>query len=186
MSMTPEEAQASLHAIQQITCQTRRTLYPKTGYFPIIWGLVLAAGFLGSQYLSSTLASILWIALLMLGGMASGMLGARIGQQVRSTSDARIGLFFAVLMGYAYLWIWIARPLSLMQTELLLTLAAMFGMVVTGLWLRVSFLIIFGAGVSALAVAGYYALPAYFGIWMAILTGGSFIGSGLYQLRCGR
>ncbi len=186
MSMTPEEAQASLQAIQQITCQTRRTLYQQAGYFPIIWGLVWAAGFLGYQFLRPLSASIIWIALLMLGGVTSGIVGARIGQQVRSPGDARIGIFFAVLIGYAYLWVWIARPLSLMQVELLLTLAIMFGMIVTGLWVRVSFPILLGIGVSVLAVVGYYALPAYFGIWMAIVTGGSFIGSGVYQLRCGR
>ena len=186
MSMTPEEAQASLHAIQQITCQTRRTLYKKTGYFPIIWGLVWAGGFLSYQYLPFISASIIWVALLMVGGIISGIIGARMGQQVRSTSGGRIGLFFALLIGYSYLWLWIARPISLAQSELLLTLAIMFGMIVMGLWIRVSFLIGFGAAVSALALVGYYALPAYFGIWMAVLIGGAFLGTGLYQLRCGR
>lgn len=186
MSMTPEEAQASLQVIQQMACQTRRTLYKKTGYFPIIWGLVWAGGFLGYQYLSFIPASLLWVALLVGGGSVSGVVGARMEQQVRSTNGARIGILFAVLIGYAYLSLWIARPLSLVQMELLLTLAVMVGMIALGLWIRVSFPIVFGVAVSALAVVGYYALPASFGLWMAVLTGGAFIGTGLYQLRWGR
>ncbi|HLV99855.1 MAG TPA: hypothetical protein VKT82_14385 [Ktedonobacterales bacterium] len=185
MSMTPEEAQASLQAIRKLTGQTHRALYHGTGYFPIIWGLVWAGGFLGYQYLPFIPATLLWVALLMVGGLASGVVGARLGQRVRSTNGARIGLFFAVLIGYAYLWLWIARPLSLPQMELLLTLAVLFGMLATGLWLRVSYLIVFGVVVSALAVAGYYALPASFGLWMAVLVGSAFVGSGVYQLRCG-
>ncbi len=186
MSMTPEEAQASLQAIQQIACQTRQTLYRKTGYFPIIWGLAWGGGFLGYQYLPFIPASILWIALLMVGGIASGIVGARLEQQVRSTNGNRINLFFAVLMGYTYLGFWIAHSLSVQQMELLLTLAVMFGMIGVGLWIEVSPLIVFGVVVSALAVVGYYTLPAYFGIWMAVLVGSTFIGPGLYQLRCGR
>ncbi len=186
MSMTPEEAQASLQAIQQITCQTRRTLYQKTGYFPIIWGLVCVGGFLGYQFLPFLQASLLWVALLVLGGSASGFVGARMEHQVRSTNGGRIGIFFALLIGYAYLSLWIAQPLKLEQMELLLTLAIMLGMMAMGLWLRVSFLIVFGGVISALSLLGYYALPAYFGIWMAVLVGGAFLGSGLYQLRYGR
>lgn len=185
MSMTPEEAQASLQVIQQLTSQTRRTLYHKAGYFSIIWGLVWAGGFLGYQYLPFLPASILWVALLMVGGIASGVVGARIGQQVRSTNGPRISLFFVVLIGYAYLGFWIAHPLSLQQMELLLTLAIMFGMIAMGLWIHVSYLIVFGVVVSVLALVGYYALPAYFGIWMAVLTGSAFLSSGVYQLRCG-
>ncbi len=186
MSMTPEEAQASLQAIQQVACQTRQTLYRKTGYFPIIWGLAWGGGFLSYQYLPFLPASILWIALLVVGGIASGIVGARVEQQVRSTNGNRINLFFAVLMGYTYLGFWIARPLSVQQMELLLTLAVMFGMIGAGLWLKVSALIGFGVVVSALAVVGYYTLPAYFGLWMAVLIGTTFIGTGLYQLRCGQ
>lgn len=185
MSMTPEEAQASLQAIQQITCQTRSTLYRRTGYFPIIWGLVTAGGFLGYQYLPFTPATVLWVALLMAGGMVSGAIGARLEQQVRSTNGGRIGIFFAVLIGYTALSLWIARPLSVPQMELLLTLAVMFGLLALGLWIRVAYLIVFGAAVSALAVLGFYALPAYFGIWMAVLVGGAFVGTGLYQLGWG-
>lgn len=186
MSMSPEEAQASLQTIEQMACQTRRTLYHHTGYFPIIWGLVWAGGFLGYQYLAFLPASLLWGALLVVGGSISGVVGARLEQQVRSTNGARIAIFFAVLIGYAYLSLWIARPLSLMQMELLLTLAVMVGMITLGLWMRVWYLIVFGAAVSALAVVGYYALPASFGLWMAVLTGGAFLGTGLYQLRWGR
>jgi len=184
--MTPEEAQESLHTINQITAQTRKTLYQQSGYFPIIWGIVWAGGFLSYQFLPFSIATILWIALLMVGGIISGIVGARVGQKLHSTNGTRISLFFVVLMGYTYLWLWIAHPLRLPQMELLISLAVLFGMIALGLWIRVALLIVFGVVVSILALVGYYTLLPYFGLWMAGVIGSTFVGSGIYHLRYGR
>lgn len=187
MDMTPEEAQASLAAVQHMTLQTQKALYREAGYFPIIWGLVWLGGFLSSQFLQSAAVITTWVVLILLGGIASGIIGARLGKRVRSKTEARVGIFFGALICYTYLWVWVAHPLSLMQIELLVTLAIMFGFVGMGLWVRSSFAIAMGLAVSVLALAGFYALPAYFGIWMAVLGGCTFIGAGCYELvRCGR
>lgn len=98
MDLTPEEAQASLAAVQQMTRQTQKALYRDAGYFPIIWGLVWLGGFLSSQFLQTAAVITLWVVLIMLGGIASGIIGARLGKRVRSKTEARVGIFFGALI----------------------------------------------------------------------------------------
>jgi len=184
MDISRDEAQESLMAIQQITAQTRHAVaYGGGPYYLIIWGIVWLFGYPSSQFIHTALAGWIWLGLDLAGVVASVVVGTRLAMRVRSpTLGPRIGLFWLALMGYSALWIWLAQPSSGNQMSLLIATMAMFDYIVMGLWLgwAVSWI---GLTVTILALLGYYLLPAYFNLWMALLGGGTLIGSGLYILQ---
>jgi len=186
MNISPEEAQESLAAVRQVTVWTSKVAMSDNAPFPLIWGFVWLIGCLASQFIPSGVAvGAIWGILLALGIAASTVVGARLGTRVRTESSARIALFYWALTGYTALCLWIAHPLTPLQVSLLVVLAVMFGWIVLGLWLNVVPLALFGVLEVVLAVLGYYLLPAYFPLWVALFGGGVLIGCGLYMLRCG-
>jgi len=182
-TITSEEARESLAAVRQISAHMRRDI--ATGgapYFTIIWGVVWLVGFLVSQFAPPAVSGPTWAGLDLLGGVATFLTGRRLGMRVRTRWSVRLGLFWLALVGYGALWVWVSLPLSANQGALLISLIAMFGYVVMGLWLdsRIAYI---GLAVTALALFGYHVVPLYFSLWMALLGGGVLIGSGLYILR---
>ncbi|MFQ5615402.1 MAG: hypothetical protein ACE5GO_02950 [Anaerolineales bacterium] len=184
MNITPDEAQQSLSAIQQVTTQTRRAVAHGGGpYFMFIWGGVWFLGFLTSHFLASAaLLGGIWTTLSGLGMVATFLTGARLGRRVHGPLGARIGLFWLALTGYGVLWVWLTRPTSGEQMSMMIVTIAMFGYVVMGLWLGGIFAWV-GLGTTALALLGYFLFPTYFNLWMAFLGGGALVGSGVYILR---
>ena len=184
MEITKDEAQKSLEAVQQVMAQTRKQMASGGGpYFMLIWGCVWFLGFLVSQFLTGPIVGWTWLGLDSVGVVASVIVGSIIGRRVRRPLlDARVGVFWLALVLYSALWIWIAAPTSDQQFSLLIATMAMFGYVVMGLWMSGTLAWV-GLGVTALALVGYFAVPGYFNLWMAILGGGTLIGSGIYILR---
>jgi hypothetical protein len=182
MNVTRDEAQESLVTIQQVMAQTRRAVASSGAYVMIIWGVVWFFGFLASQLIHSILVGWIWLILDVLGSLATWIVGRKMGRRVRTSFGSRLGLFWLALIFYTALWIWIAWPLDPMRTMLLSITALMFGYVVMGLWLGTAVAWV-GLAVTALALLGFYLLPAYFALWMALLGGGTMIGSGLYMSR---
>jgi hypothetical protein len=187
MNVSPEEAREALATIRQVTAQTNKASAVGSAPFLLVWGLVWIIGFLASQFISSsTIVGGIWGGLTVVGVAASAAQGVRLGRQVRTASGARIAAFFWALLGYTALCLWIVRPLAGAQLALLIVLAIMFGYVVLGLWLGVAPLVGFGLVEGTLALLGYYVLPAYFALWMAVVGGGALLGSGIYLLCQGK
>ena len=179
MNISPEEAQASLEAIQQTREQMRKG-YGVNGYFLIIWGLAWFGGFLANQFASTTVIGWTWGVLVTAGWILSAFLGISQGVKVRSSIGPRIGFFYLALFGFATLWFIILLPFSEKQGALFLTTIIMFGGVVVGILARTASTIAGSLSVAVLAVAGYYLLPAYFYLWVAVCCGLTMVGIGLY------
>jgi hypothetical protein len=181
MNITKQEAQESLDEIQQIILKTRRAIhYAGTGAILIIWGIIWALGYSAAQFLNRFCGPI-WIGLTILGTVATWIYSSRKWPGERNPNTLRIGLFWLVLMGYAVIWSWLLQPGGRQQAAFYATIA-MFAYVVGGLWLG-RFFVWLGLAVTALTVGGFFLLPAYFCLWMALAGGGALAASGLYILK---
>ncbi len=185
MNLSPEEAEQSLKAIQDIAQKTRQTIANSGAYwFPIIWGVVWLLGFGGSQLLEDEHAiGILWSVLGILGSILSVIVGSRMNIGIRRAGTTIIGkrilAFWLLLLLYANLAIAIAWPVNGQQISMFMILFAMTG------WFAMGLLLSLGLTwpallITALALIGYFLLPGIFNLVMAILGGGGMIALGLY------
>ncbi|HEX6477449.1 MAG TPA: hypothetical protein VF043_01295 [Ktedonobacteraceae bacterium] len=179
MNISPEEAQEALAAIQQTNVRTRKA-YGYNGYYSIVWGLVWFFGFLASQYLQANVAGWIWGGLVLVGWVMSAALGINQGKYLRSVLGPRIAFFYLALFVFGAVWFVISRPQSIMQIILLLVTLIMFGGVAVGVFARTIPIIIGCVAITVLVLIGYYLLPAYFYLWVAISCGLSMFGTGLY------
>jgi hypothetical protein len=183
MNITTDEAQQALEAIQKVMTKTRRTISSSGAYqFLLVWGVIWFIGFLSSQFIHSQLAAYIWMGLDILGGALSAFIGIRLGRYVRTgtgPSGKRIGLFWLLLFLFCVAAILVVGPGDWKQLAMLIILFVMIG------WVAMSLLLSFasvklGLVMTALSLIGYFLLPDYFFLWMAILGGGGMIAFGLY------
>jgi hypothetical protein len=184
MNITPDEAQDALTAIQKVTEKARRSLSSSGGYaFFIIWGAVWLIGFLGNQFLPNALAGYIWLAIDILGGLASWIVGMRMNRKVRSAKSTvtgkRLAWFWILLILYLTAIISVAWPVNVKQIAMFIILIVMIGWLAMGLLLSFTSVRL-ALAVTSLALVGYFLLPDTFYLWMAILGGGGLITLGIY------
>jgi hypothetical protein len=184
MDLSPQEAQQALDAIQTMVRRTQRMISNSGAYaFLIIWGFVWLIGFSANHFLSGPTVGYVWMVLDTLGGVLSVVTGIRLSRQVRSTSNAsagkRIGYFWLLLFVYCLVLLAVISPLDMKQGALVIVLFVMIGWIAMGLLLSAAS-IWWALGITGLALIGYYLLPSYFYLWMAILGGGGMIALGFY------
>ena len=183
MHVSKTEAQQSLETIQQIQQDVRRSL--ASGGAPLymmLWGVIWFIGFLGSYVLAPQTAGTLWTVLVLAGFVLSFVIGGRTATKIRMPGyGARIGTLWLMLALYTAIIIWIG---NLAHDEVLLSLIisilAMFGYVVMGLWFDSRPLIGIGLGITAIIILAYVFLPEYINLAMAFLGGGALFLAGLY------
>jgi hypothetical protein len=178
VNISPEEAQASLAAIQQTRMKVNKSI-GIAGYFSIIWGLVWFFGCLGNQYLSIDAAAWVWGIGCTAGWILSTIVGIYLGKQTRSATGPRVVFVFLALLGFALLWFFVMQPASFKQDALFVITVFLFGGVVAGIITRVLALVITNLSMAVLVVLGYYLVPAYFFLWTAIFSGLAMVGIGL-------
>jgi hypothetical protein len=184
MNIPPDEAGESLAAIQAVMQKTRRSMAGGGAYITLITtGIVWLIGFTCTQFLRGEIVVYIWIGLSILGSILATVLGIRRGRRVRSPATAplarRILLFWLLLVLYGVAAIAIARPTDGKQVTLLVILFIMLGQLAMGLLFSFSS-VWWALPITALALAGYFLLPDFFYLWIAILGGGGMIALGLY------
>ncbi len=184
MNITPTEAEQALEAIQVMVRKTQKAISQSGAYyFLIVWGFVWLFGFLSSHFVRGPAVGYIWAGLDILGGLLSAILGIRLGQKVRSpsglASGKRIGWFWLLLFAYCFSLIMVIQPVDSKQLAMVIIIFVMIGWIAMGLLLSVTS-IWWGVGITVLALLGYYLLPDFFYIIMAVLGGGGMIGLGLY------
>jgi hypothetical protein len=184
MNISPDEAEEALAAIQKVTQKTRHSVASSGAYiFLVITGIVWLVGFLSTQFLSGVIVTYIWIGMSLLGSAVSIPLGTRMGRRVRgpsmNASTRRAIIFWLLLVFYAIATIAIARPTDGKQVTMFIILFIMIGQLSMGLLLSFSSTW-WALPITALALAGYFLLPAFFYLWMAVLVGGGMIAFGLY------
>jgi hypothetical protein len=184
MELSPQEAQQALDAIQQMVKRTQRAIASSGAYnFLIIWGFIWLLGFTSSQFLPGKTVGYVWMALDLLGAVASVLAGIQLKNKIRSSSAAvsgrRIAYFWLLLFIYCGIFYFVASPSDSRQGAMIIILFVMIGWIAMGLLLSVSS-IGWSLGITALALIGYYLLPGIFYLWMAVLGGGGMIALGFY------
>lgn len=184
MSISPNEAEEALAAIQTMTQKTRHSLAGGGASISlIITGIVWLVGFTATQFLTGPIVASIWIGISILGSVLATVMGIRVGRRMRSASSAvtgkRIAIFWVLLVLFAIASIAVARPADGKQLTLLIILFAMTGQMGMGLLLSFS-ATWWTVPVVALALIGYFFVPAWFYLWMALLGGGVMIVLGLY------
>ena len=187
MNITPEEAQAALHDIQQARA-TACSILRFFAYDMLLWGGVWTVGFLASQFQPQLIIWI-WVVMVTIGVVGSAIIGSVQGRRVRATPGShsafvgsRLGIFYGTLYGFAILWLTIF-PLTSLQIGMLWITVVMFSFIISGVWLRQSTSIGLGVGITLMSVLGYYLVPHYFWLWSAVFAGLPLFGTGMYLLR---
>lgn len=194
MNISKQEARESLDQIQSVIDQTRKAIaYSGASSMLVLWGLIWVIGFSSSQFFLRW-TGFVWMGLIICGSIGSWILGARQHPAFsRSSNHRRIGIFWLTLFAYAVLWLLLLHPTQLpagaewvhyqpindRQVCAFFTTVPMFAYVVGGLWLG-RFFVWLGALVTVLTLLGFYFLPTWFYLWMALTGGGSLLVAGLY------
>ncbi len=182
-TISTHEAKEALNLIEATTKQMRYELaVGGMPFYLFIWGVIWMVGFGAAHFLGpdSSLTGTVWMVLDGAGVVASFLVGAHLGTRLRWRSYNTMGLFWLSWLGYGALIIYFAAPQSGSHLSLLISLFAMFGYVITGLFYRSTVLVALGIGITVFLLIGYVFLPTYFNLWMAILGGGGLIGAGAY------
>jgi hypothetical protein len=184
MNISPNEAEEALDAIQKVTQKTRHSIASSGTYITLIaTGIVWFVGFLCTQFLTGAIVAYIWIGLSIVGTIVGTILGFQRGKRVRSPSfnePAKRGtIFWLLLIFYAIAAVAVARPTDGKQVTMFVILFTMIGQSAMGL--LVSFSITWWTlPIAILALVGYFLLPNYFYLWMAVLGGGGMIAFAVY------
>lgn len=179
MPMTPAEAASALRDINQ-TEEHSSTLhgYEKASPFLILWGFIWALGYSGT-YFFPPYTNLIWLVLAAIGTVASIILGKR----AKPASEQRFSwkFFFTWLsaIGAIASVLTIFFPFTSMQIGSLWPLVIGWAYVVLGIWMGPR-LAITGLFIVVLTLVGFFYLPTYFMLWMALVGGGGLVAGGLW------
>jgi hypothetical protein len=183
-NISTSDAEEALAAIQAMAHKTRQSISSGGTYITlIVTGVVWLVGFICTQFLPPAIVGYIWGGLSIVGGIVGAVLGSRLGKRVRSPLTGptikRVGLFWLFLIVYGATIILSVHPEDGKLATLLVILFIMLGQLAMGMLFSFS-TVWWALPVSALALLGYFLLPGYFYLWMAILAGGGMIALGLY------
>ena len=181
-AMDTQRAAEDLQLIKATMVRAKEALSIGGAYYLILWGIIYLLGYSGSQFLGDVVSGKLWIILVSCGIIGSFLIGRKLGSKTVSRTGIKIMLFWIFLLIYTPLWIWIMKPAGWTKISLFIATVAMFGYIVMGLWTDTR-LVITGLAVTILALIIYFLFPTYIGILMALLAGGTMIGSGIYMIK---
>jgi hypothetical protein len=185
MEVSPSEAEQALNVIESMVKKTRQAVSSSGAYlFLFVWGAIWLIGFACSQFLVGQIIGKVWAVLNIVGAVLSAITGIRMNRGVRSASTSpqlgqRIGLFWLLLWVFCAAAIAVIWPLDPKQLAMIIILFVMTGWIAMGLLLSLMSAR-WGVAFTVLALIGYFLLPDYFYIWMAVLGGGGMIALGFY------
>ncbi|MGB8227336.1 MAG: hypothetical protein WCE45_10825 [Sedimentisphaerales bacterium] len=183
---TQESAQDSLAAIEQIMAQTRKAIVStRSNPLLILWGILWVVSFTAAQFYLAYAHYIFW-SMGAVGGVGTFIIFRISHTQppIRSELRFRIGrrILWSWILLYAYVFIWLAilAPFNGMQINAVCSTAAMFAYIMIGLWVGSYFMVWLGLAVTATTLTGFYFIPHYYCLWMAVTGGGAILCTGLY------
>jgi hypothetical protein len=191
--VTKDEAAAALAEIDRVIEQTRKIIsHGSASPVLLLWGVIWVVGFADTQFYPGS-AGRVWM-LLNVAGMAATFALTLSRRSIKSPISKLIFGSWCVLIGYGTLWLLLLAPWVMpgmtrahappwgVRIPAFFCTVSMCGYVIMGLWLSRFFLWV-GLVVTAITVIGYYALPDWFYLWMAVFGGGSFLATGLFTRK---
>jgi hypothetical protein len=185
MTLSPAQAAESLKDIAKTERRSAEALsYARFSPYLILWGVVWAAGYLGSAAFQPPVSGPLWLGLDLAGLAGCAVIGYRQNRgQSADCEGRRIGRrFFA---SFFIIVLFIVSAFAVMAPVYPLQQAAFWPLVVAlfyaimGLW-RGTRLLVTGLALTALTLGGFFFLREYFFYWMAASGGGALILAGLW------
>ena len=179
MPISPNEAAQTLHEIsatERASANAHR--YARAAPHLILWGAVWLLGY-GAGYLDARL-TVAWIPLAIIGAVRSGRLGRRTGSPGQRGGWPRsIATAVAILVALSALFA-VLGPLAGPRIGAFFPIAAGFGYTVIGIRERATRMIVLGVALTALTVLGFFWVPQYFALWMAVVGGVGLILGGVW------
>ena len=195
-TVSSRDAENALAEINDVMALTRRSMaYAGTDTILMLWGAIWFVGFLFSQFgPSGILIGFTWLILDCIGMLGTYLVIRKSSREVKSPLSSRIGIFWFFLFLFAYVWVALLNPQSMilkfsasgaLPSECIRPVAylctiIMFAYVVMGLWLQATYLIVTGLIVTGFTLVGYFFLQPWFWGWMGIMGGGALFTSGVY------
>jgi hypothetical protein len=181
MSLSPQQAAAALHDIEQteqLTCRARG--YAIASPYLILWGLIWIAGYGACAILPPERWGVAWVPLVVVGALGStwfGMRarGAKAGATERTSfaQAAVMGLaIFAFIAAVYYLF----QPASPLPYLIFPSFVAGLVYVLAGAVARMPRFVWIGAGIFLLTLVGYVFAPQWSAIWAAVGGCGLVVG----------
>ena len=182
MAISPSEAGATLADIDAVVAKVKRSLfYRRTGEITILWGAIIACGDLVS-IAAPRWSAWDWRVADALGVAATIVLMARGRWSLGLRVPLRFLAAFALVFLFGFLWSAVIGRLGPRELDAFWPTLFLFGYALAGLWFGAA-LTALGLALSALIVAGYFWLGAWFDLWLAVVNGGGFILCGLWMRR---
>ena len=181
---TQQSAQESLDAIEEVMSQTRKAIASSyANPLLILWGILWVVSFTAAQFYLAYADYIFW-GMGAIGGIGTFIIirnsYSRPLVKTSTRSGWRLFWFWILLFAYTSIWLAILAPFDGKQLNAVFSTAAMFGYVVIGLWFGSYFMIWLGLAVTAMTLTGFYFIPHYYCLWMAVTGGGAILCTGLY------
>jgi len=171
--MDSKKADEQLQLIRQAQESVHKINRRGGGGILIVWGLVWLTGFGVAQLLPATWRIWSWLLAGGIGAVVSTLIGVRLETQIRyPQTGPLLGRFYAGLLFFALLWLFLARPESGAQIAVLLLTFIAFSLFVSGLLFDAASLAVGGLILGVTAVALFLLLPAHF-IMLVVMFGGS-------------
>jgi hypothetical protein len=182
MSVPPQEAAEALRDIERAQRQSAAA-YRDQKFSPhlFLWGVIWIVGYTVTYVRPR--ASLIWIALLPIGIIASFWIGGR-GESRRSGARGwlygatAVAIFLFITALFAIL-----PPKSGEQPAAVIPILVALFYALIGIWTHGTRIALLGLALGALTVAGYFWLPQYFLLWMAWVGGGALILGGFWLRR---
>jgi hypothetical protein len=182
MSLSPQEAAAALHDIEQTERQSSILRgYQHGAPHLVMWGVLWAVGY-GLTGLWPACAPYVWAAVVPIG-IVGGFVIERLGNADRkSFALRRYVAISATLLAFFCAAFFVMAPVSGRQVGAFLPLFLAAAYVLIGIWRGLRY-VAAGIAVAALTLAGFIYLGSYFPFWMAGVGGGALVLAGLWLRR---
>lgn len=179
MSLSSEQASQALREVEAISHRSSQ-LYRYQRFAPmlVLWGVIWLVGFALTHFFPSR-ASEIWLPLDVIGIAGCIFLGRR-GKANASNGTSWRWLASALAVVAFYIVVLnVFQPFSGEKSAVLISLIVALFYFLSGLWIG-SRLAVTGFALAVLTLVGYYLLPAYFLLWMAVVGGGALILAGVW------
>lgn len=179
MSIPPEQAAQALRDVE--TAQQRSVTayrYQRFSAHLFLWGAIWVIGY-AVQYWRPGAWKI-WLALAPAGILGSVWIDKRARGNSRGWNHgvSCLAIFLYILAVFAVL-----PPKSDAQAVAIFPLLIALLYALVGVWTRAARIVLLGFALGVFTVAGFFWLPQYFALWMAVVGGGALILGGFWLRR---
>lgn len=179
MPLSPAEAQDALRDISR----AERTSAAAYGYrhaspHLFLWGLIWVIGY-GASYVRPQWAEI-WPVLALIGAAGSFWIGGKTKPAARPGFDWRYAATALAIFGFIGALFAVMPPRDPMQLAAFFPILVALFYALMGIWTRGVRMLVAGIVIAALTLGGYFFLPQYFMLWMAVVGGGALILGGFW------